>query len=171
MKKLWRHLNIFVFFVCTASAQPATLKKNDPLTWPQADAAAFGCFLEQQFKVVDKRFNCKLKNYKNSGDPCGGKDYFEGPQFPTAKARRVHPLIESISLNWEAGGLQQVQITFRKNVSAGKIQKIFSLPPKADSERIRPNVIDFDVVECLEGRQCLKLQGHTHMGAGDVECG
>jgi hypothetical protein len=101
-------------WVEAADARPSLPTKTDLLSWPRRRADVFGCFLEQVFGHRDRRFNCSRKGYVNEGDPCKKtKAYYEGPVFPKSKAKEVHPLLNTIDLEWEHGELRAVTLVLQ----------------------------------------------------------
>jgi len=96
--------NTVLALLLSSTAEASDLKKNDILSWPRANAAEFGCFLDREFEHKDPHFNCELKNYKHKGDPCKNtKAYYEGPEFPATNVKDVDPSIANIFLEWEHG--------------------------------------------------------------------
>jgi hypothetical protein len=153
----------------TASDSP-NLSKHDFLSWPVARSDKFGCFLEKTFKHKDKKFNCGLKGYINRGDPCKNTDaYYEGPKFPEDQVRNVHPLIQEITLDWEHGVLQGLSFTLNKKLSTQDVRKQLNLPLAENFPR--ENVMSVSIQQCSDKLTCVVIQGFSHMGAGDADCG
>lgn len=141
------------------AAPPQKLSKTDFTSWPRANAKEFGCFLEKSFGQKDEKFNCELKSYKNSGDPCKNtKEYYEGPTFPREKVGKVNRRIEDIQLSWEHGELQSVSVVMKKKYPAKELKNIFKLPEAAS------------IQDCSLKATCIVLTGFDHMGAGDANC-
>ena len=144
-----------------AAPQPGTarLTKHDFKAWPKSDVAAFGCFLEREFRSRDEKFNCSLKGYENRGDPCRNtKAYYEGPRFPQHKAKDVHPLFQSIELGWEHGQLQNLIVTLSRKMAEKDVRQTLGLP---ENVSVQP---------CSATRTCIVLIGFDHMGAGESQC-
>lgn len=139
---------------------PKKLVKTDFTSWDGTDAAKFGCFIEKEFGVKDKKFNCALKKYENMGDACKTPDvYAEGPVFPTEKVKLVDSRFESIELGWEHCDLQNITVTLNKKYTEKEVRKIFHLTEKAD------------IQDCSLKNTCIVYTAFDHMGAGDVDCG
>ncbi|KFL54427.1 hypothetical protein JM78_04840 [Burkholderia pyrrocinia] len=182
-----------------AGASPAsdtglTRPTVDVRAWPRMTSPKFGCYVETTFAYRDKRFNCALKKYRNTGDACKNTTaYYEGPVFPDRLAARVHPLATKIELDWEHGDLQMVTVTLKGTWNEADVRKAFGLPraegrklteaelrkqpdnltgtsiqypssPTDDSIGRRPS-------DPAHGTTAVMLYGFDHMGAGDVECG
>ncbi|WP_175910090.1 hypothetical protein [Burkholderia metallica] len=166
----------------------------DVRAWPRMASPAFGCTLEKTFGYRDKRFNCALKHYKNTGDACRNTTtYYEGPAFPDRLAARVHPLATKVDLDWEQGRLQMVTVTLKGTWNEADVRKAFGLPRAegrklTDAERrMEPdNLMDTSVQypsgqtddsvarrpsNPARGTTAVMLYGFDHMGAGDVDCG
>jgi hypothetical protein len=146
-------------FIGTFASETNVLKRQEFTGWPRSRVDDFGCFLEKTFGYVDKKFNCRLKNYINKGDPCKNTTaYYEGPTFPENKAKEVHPLAKSIELSWEHGELQNLIITLNKKMTDAEVRKTFTLSEAAS------------IQQCGLKNTCILLVGFDHMGAGDVDC-
>ena len=166
MNKAWLLFLMFpMVFVCLNAAFCASeptlkkIKKSDFKAWLRMKADDFGCLLERDFSFKDKKFNCALKGYKNSGDPCKNTQaYYEGPTFPQNKVKQVSPLIESIDLTWEHGELQGMSVTLIKKIPENEVRNLFKLPKLAS------------VQNCSLKSTCIVLTGFEHMGEADVEC-
>ncbi|VWB27678.1 hypothetical protein BLA23254_01173 [Burkholderia lata] len=166
----------------------------DVRAWPRKSSPAFGCMLERTFGYRDKRFNCSLKTYRNTGDACKNtKAYYEGPAFPDRLAASVHPLATKVDLDWEQGRLQMVTVTLKGTWNEADVRKAFGLPRAEGSKltetelRSEPgNLMDTSVQypsdpinESLakrpsnpaRGTTAVMLYGFDHMGGGDVDCG
>ncbi|HDR9764687.1 TPA: hypothetical protein QDC27_000168 [Burkholderia cepacia ATCC 25416] len=166
----------------------------DVRAWPRMTSPKFGCYVETTFGYRDKRFNCALKKYRNTGDACGNtKAYYEGPVFPDRLAASVHPLATKVELDWEHGDLQMVTVTLKGTWNEADVRKAFGLPRAearqlTDAElRLAPgNLMDTSVQypsspldESLakrpsnpaRGTTAVMLYGFDHMGAGDADCG
>ncbi|ALX15930.1 hypothetical protein P350_31440 [Burkholderia cepacia JBK9] len=183
-----------------AAANPATTGATLPKpavdirAWPRMTSPRFGCYVETALGYRDKRFNCALKKYRNTGDACKNtKAYYEGPAFPDRLAASVHPLATKVDLNWEHGELQMVTVTLKGTWNATEVRKAFGLPRAEGSKlteaelRSQPgNVMDTSVQypsDALDeslakrpsnparGTTAVMLYGFDHMGAGDVDCG
>jgi len=138
------------------------------LSWPRMSIPDFGCFLEKTFGFKDPKFNCSLKNYKPSGDPCSNTDgYYEGFEFPNELVSKIHPLLDNIGLAWEHGDLQSVSFSFKKKISSDALKKAFRIP----NEKSYPeNIMSIGIQNCSRDGVCLLIQGFDHMGAGEVDC-
>ncbi|HDR9506040.1 hypothetical protein C5615_05245 [Burkholderia cepacia] len=182
-----------------ATANPSTgaaLPKPtvDIRTWPRMSSPAFGCTLEKTFDYHDKRFNCALKKYRNTGDACTNTTaYYEGPAFPDRLAARVHPLATKVELDWEHGDLQMVTVTLKGTWNEADVRKAFGLPrtegrklTEAELRKQPDNLMDTSIQypssptddslgrrpsDPAHGTTAVMLYGFDHMGAGDVECG
>ncbi|WP_175748414.1 hypothetical protein [Burkholderia pyrrocinia] len=182
-----------------ATANPSTgaaLPKPtvDIRAWPRMSSPAFGCTLEKTFAYRDKRFNCALKKYRNTGDACKNTTaYYEGPAFPDRLAARVHPLATKVELDWEHGDLQMVTVTLKGTWNETDVRKAFGLPraegrklTEAELRKQPDNLMDTSIQypssptddslgrrpsDPAHGTTAVMLYGFDHMGAGDVECG
>jgi len=166
----------------------------DVRAWPRMTSPKFGCYVETTFGYRDKRFNCALKKYRNTGDACKStKAYYEGPTFPDRLAASVHPLATKVDLDWEQGRLQMVTVTLKGTWNEADVRKAFGLPRAEGSKlteaelRSEPgNLMDTSVqypssplAESLakrpsnpaRGTTAVMLYGFDHMGGGDVDCG
>ncbi|MDR2710032.1 MAG: hypothetical protein LBB65_01630 [Burkholderiales bacterium] len=164
-------LLLSVFFSTAFAAESRAIPKSnhDVLSWLRMPADKFGCFLEKEFGYKDKKFNCALKNYANTGGPCKNtSSYYEGPKFPERLAQRVHPLLKSIELEWEHGELRSVNFVFNRKVDERDIRSAFGLPA---GKPFSPNIMTIDIQDCSKQSNCLTLQGFDHMGAGEAGCG
>jgi hypothetical protein len=138
----------------------------DVRAWPRMSVGAFGCYLQKDLGYRDARFNCGLKNYRNTGDPCKNtRAYYEGPKFPVSLVSRVHPLATDVELAWEHGELQSVSITLKGTWNEAEVRRAFKLP-RAPSE----NLMDVSVQYPMHGSTAVILIGFEHIGAGDVDC-
>ncbi|QRR06969.1 hypothetical protein FPJ27_11375 [Burkholderia sp. MS455] len=174
----------------TRLARPAV----DIRAWPRMPSPEFGCTLEKTFDYRDKRFNCALKKYRNTGDACKNtKSYYEGPAFPGRLAARVHPLATKVDLDWEHGDLQMVTVTLKGTWNEADVRKAFGLPraegrklTEAELRKQPANLMDTSIQypsspaddglgrrpsDPAHGTTAVMLYGFDHMGAGDVECG
>ncbi|WP_321938843.1 hypothetical protein [Burkholderia cepacia] len=166
----------------------------DVRAWPRMTSPKFGCYVESTFGYRDKRFNCALKKYRNTGDACGNtKAYYEGPVFPDWLAASVHPLATKVELDWEHGDLQMVTVTLKGTWNEADVRKAFGLP-RAEARKLTDaelrsapgNLMDTSVQypsspldESLakhpsnpaRGTTAVMLYGFDHMGAGDADCG
>ncbi|MDN7911052.1 hypothetical protein [Burkholderia cepacia] len=166
----------------------------DVRAWPRMTSPKFGCYVESTFGYRDKRFNCALKKYRNTGDACGNtKAYYEGPMFPDRLAAGVHPLATKVELDWEHGDLQMVTVTLKGTWNEADVRKAFGLP-RAEARKLTDaelrsapgNLMDTSVQypsspldESLakrpsnpaRGTTAVMLYGFDHMGAGDADCG
>ncbi|AKM04006.1 hypothetical protein [Burkholderia pyrrocinia] len=182
-----------------AGASPAsdaglTRPAIDIRAWPRMSSPAFGCTLEKTFDYRDKRFNCTLKKYRNTGDACKNtKAYYEGPAFPDRLAARVHPLATKVELDWEHGDLQMVTVTLKGTWNEADVRKAFGLPhaagrklTEAELRKQPDNLMDTSIQypssptddslgrrpsDPAHGTTAVMLYGFDHMGAGDVGCG
>ena len=182
-----------------AAANPSTgaaLPKPtvDIRAWPRMPSPAFGCTLEKTFDYRDKRFNCMLKKYRNTGDACRNTTaYYEGPAFPDRLAARVHPLATKVDLDWEHGDLQMVTVMLKGTWNEADVRKAFGLPraegrklTEAELRKQPANLMDTSIQypsspvddglgrrpsDPAHGTTAVMLYGFDHMGAGDVECG
>jgi hypothetical protein len=139
----------------------------DLLSWPRASPADIGCRMEKLLGHRDARFNCDLKNYESSGDPCKNTTaYYEGPKFPRELAVRVHSLATGVNLAFEHGALQSITVWLHGDFSEQQVLQALGLRAAADrgdnimSIRIRPTATG----------TTLGIDGFDHMGAGDVDC-
>ncbi|MCU9955672.1 hypothetical protein OEJ37_20135 [Burkholderia sp. BKH01] len=182
-----------------ATANPstdATLTKPtvDVRAWPRMTSPKFGCYVETTFDYRDKRFNCALKKYRNTGDACKNTTaYYEGPAFPDRLAARVHPLAMKVELDWEHGDLQMVTVTLKGTWNEADVRKAFGLPraegrklTEAELRKQPDNLMGTSIQypssptddsigrrpsDPAHGTTAVMLYGFDHMGAGDVECG
>ncbi|AWV01509.1 hypothetical protein DM992_18310 [Burkholderia sp. JP2-270] len=191
---------LFVAAVPTlASASPSSdaglaRPTVDVRAWPRMTSPKFGCYVETTFGYRDKRFNCALKKYRNTGDACKNTTaYYEGPAFPGRLAARVHPLAMKVDLDWEHGALQMVTITLKGTWNEADVRKAFGLPraeglklTEAELRKQPDNLTDTSIQypssptddslgrrpsDPAHGATAVMLYGFDHMGAGDVECG
>ncbi|KFG98253.1 hypothetical protein GQ56_0104125 [Burkholderia paludis] len=182
-----------------AAANPATaatLQKPtvDIRAWPRMTSPEFGCYFETSFGYRDKRFNCSLKKYRNTGDACRNtKAYYEGPAFPDRLAAGVHPLATKVELDWEHGALQMVTVTLKGTWNEAEVRRAFGLP-RAEGTRLTEaelrsqpdnlmntsiqypsDALDERVAkrpsDPARGTTAVMLYGFDHMGAGDAGCG
>lgn len=177
-----------------SSGTPVPKPTVDVRAWPRMTSPTFGCYVETTFGYRDKRFNCALKKYRNTGDACRNtKAYYEGPAFPDRLAASVHPLATKVELDWEQGRLQMVTVTLKGTWNEADVRKAFGLPRAEGSKlteaelRSEPgNLMDTSVQypssaldESLakrasnpaRGTTAVMLYGFDHMGGGDVDCG
>ncbi|HGL6715524.1 hypothetical protein NTJ56_27005 [Burkholderia contaminans] len=177
-----------------SSGTPVPKPTVDVRAWPRMTSPTFGCYVETTFGYRDKRFNCALKKYRNTGDACKNtKAYYEGPAFPDRLAASVHPLATKVELDWEQGRLQMVTVTLKGTWNEADVRKAFGLPRAEGSKlteaelRSGPgNLMDTSVQypssaldESLakrasnpaRGTTAVMLYGFDHMGGGDVDCG
>ena len=149
----------------TAFLRPPPVSK-DPLTWPRARADTFGCFMERELGVRDKRFTCTLKSYQSFGDPCANAErYYEGPKFPKRAVAQIGKDIADIALAWEHGELQSLTITYAREMSDKEIDDALKLDRPAP-----PNIQRFDIQKCGKNATCVLFDGFEHMGGGDLGC-
>ncbi|CAG9256933.1 hypothetical protein WK39_15555 [Burkholderia cepacia] len=177
-----------------SSGTPLPKPSVDVRAWPRMTSPKFGCYVETTFGYRDKRFNCALKKYRNTGDACGNtKAYYEGPVFPDRLAASVHPLATKVELDWEHGDLQMVTVTLKGTWNEADVRKAFGLP-RAEARQLTDaelrsapgNLMDTSVQypssaldESLakrpsnpaRGTTAVMLYGFDHMGAGDADCG
>ncbi|EMN5128184.1 MULTISPECIES: hypothetical protein [Burkholderia] len=176
-----------------SSGTPVPKPTVDVRAWPRMTSPTFGCYVETTFGYRDKRFNCALKKYRNTGDACKNtKAYYEGPAFPDRLAASVHPLATKVELDWEQGRLQMVTVTLKGTWNEADVRKAFGLPRAEGSKlteaelRAEPgNLMDTSVQypsspldESLakrssnpaRGTTAVMLYGFDHMGGGDVDC-
>jgi hypothetical protein len=139
------------------------------LTWPRMRADRFGCFLERELGVRDKRFNCSTRGYENQGDPCKETEaYYEGPAIPDSVLERLDPGLTTVELAWEHGELQHATLTFDGVLTQAEAFQRAGLPP--GGAPLPENIQHAKVEACSKATTCLTLTGFDHMGAGDVEC-
>ncbi|MFC1849380.1 hypothetical protein ACFL27_04140 [candidate division CSSED10-310 bacterium] len=98
------------------------------IEWLGKRPDTFGCYLEKEFGFSHSKFNCSLQRYQIETDPCNKKTFYEGPPFPSFKKSRIHPLVEQITLYWEAGKLRAIDIVCKKRLNKTYIRKLFNLP-------------------------------------------
>ncbi len=140
----------------------------DVLAWFRMSPPEYGCWLEKTFGHRDPRWNCDLKGWKWSGDPCVDVDgWLEGPAFPDALARRVHPKARAIRLEWEHGDLRAVTIQLEGAVSEAAARRALRLPPAGAPEGFSR----VDLQQCSKRGPCLTIERFEHMGAGETDCG
>jgi hypothetical protein len=161
-----------------ANDSTSILEKYPVLTWLRKNPAEIGCMIESELHYRDSVFNCDYKNYKNKGDPCNHeKEYYEGVHMPDSVAEKIHPLIMQCLMDFEAGSLQQLSITFKDSLPINRIKELFQLPVQKDS--LPENVISIDFGEDISSKdkpvssgytRWLVIIGFEHMGAGDVDC-
>ena len=77
----------------------------DIRAWPRMTSPTFGCYVETAFGYRDKRFNCALKQYRNTGDACKNtKAYYEAWRSPTgSRPACIRSRRKSISTGSKAG--------------------------------------------------------------------
>lgn len=139
------------------------------LSWPRMRADRFGCFLERELNVRDKRFNCSTKGYENKGDPCKETEaYSEGPAVPDSVLGKLDPDLTTLELSWEHGELQAATLTFDGVLTKAEAYQRVGLPPAG--QPLPENVQAAKVEACSKATTCLTLTGFDHMGAGDVDC-
>jgi hypothetical protein len=177
-----------------SSGTPLPKPTVDVRAWPRMTSPKFGCYVETTFGYRDKRFNCALKKYRNTGDACKNTTaYYEGPAFPDRLAASVHPLATKVELDWEQGRLQMVTVTLKGTWNEADVRKAFGLPRAEGSKlteaelRTEPgNLMDTSVQypsapldqslakrpsTPARGTTAVMLYGFDHMGGGDVDCG
>ncbi|MBN3771673.1 hypothetical protein [Burkholderia sp. Se-20378] len=177
-----------------SSGTPLPKPTVDVRAWPRMTSPTFGCYVETTFGYRDKRFNCALKKYRNTGDACKNTTaYYEGPAFPDRLAASVHPLATKVELDWEQGRLQMVTVTLKGTWNEADVRKAFGLPRAEGSKlteaelRTEPgNLMDTSVQypsapldqslakrpsNPARGTTAVMLYGFDHMGGGDVDCG
>lgn len=177
-----------------SSGTPLPKPTVDVRAWPRMTSPKFGCYVETSFGYRDKRFNCALKKYRNTGDACKNTQaYYEGPAFPDRLAASVHPLATKVDLDWEHGRLQLVTVTLKGTWNEADVRKAFGLPRTEGSTlteaelRSEPsNLMDTSVQypsapldkslakrpsNPARGMTAVMLYGFDHMGGGDVDCG
>ncbi|VWB33108.1 hypothetical protein BLA14095_01307 [Burkholderia lata] len=177
-----------------SSGTPLPKPNVDVRAWPRTTSPTFGCYVETTFGYRDKRFNCALKKYRNTGDACKNtKAYYEGPVFPDRLAASVHPLATKVELDWEHGDLQMVTITLKGTWNEADVRRAFGLPraegrklTEAELRSVPDNLMDTSVQypsdpldeslakrpsNAARGTTAVMLYGFDHMGAGDVDCG
>ena len=138
----------------------------DLLSWPRASPADIGCRMEKLLGHRDARFNCDLKNYESSGDPCKNTmAYYEGPTFPDKLAARVHPLATGVDLAFEHGALQSIVVWLHGDFSEQQVLQALGLHAGADRG---DNIMSISIQHA--NGTSLGIQGFDHMGAGDVDC-
>jgi hypothetical protein len=139
------------------------------LTWPRMRADRFGCFMERELNVRDKRFNCSTKGYENQGDPCKNVEaWSEGPAVPDAVLDKLDPDLGTLELSWEHGNLQAATLTFNGVLTPAEAYQRVGLPP--GGKPLPENVQSARVEACSKASTCLTLTGFDHQGAGDVDC-
>lgn len=139
------------------------------LDWPRMRADRFGCFMERELGVRDKRFNCSTKGYENKGDPCKNTEaYYEGPALPDSVLDKLDPGLTTVELAWEHGELQAATLTFDGVLTQAEAFERAGLPPTG--QPLPQNVQSAKVEACSKATTCLTLTGFDHQGAGDVEC-
>lgn len=142
------------------------------LNWPRMKVDEFGCYLEKHFGFKDEKFNCSLRGYVNTGDPCHETEaYYEGPSFPPSKAKEINSVVEAVDLSWEHGELQSVSLQFVSKIPEEELKRIFALPPEFNYPPLYKNIMDISIQDCSKTGNCLIVQGFDHLGAGDAECG
>jgi len=156
-----------------ARAEPPDIKPRRPLadafTWPRMRADRFGCFLERELGVRDRRFNCSTKGYVNQGDPCKETEaYYEGPAIPDALVERLDPGLTTVALSWEHGELQAATFTFDGVLTQAEAFQRVGIP--ATGQPLPQNVQSAKVEACSKATTCVTLQGFDHVGAGDADC-
>jgi hypothetical protein len=146
---------------------------SDIATWPRMQVDSFGCLIEKQFGYKDSVFNCDLKNYTNIGDPCQNTDaYYEGFQLPDSVIKKIYPDIDELTLSWEHGNLQYINISFLGLLDTNKLKSDLNLPsPQIDLFGPRNNIMRIDAHYHGTNSTSLYIQGFEHMGAGEVDCG
>ncbi|VWM01519.1 hypothetical protein [Burkholderia lata] len=177
-----------------SSGTPLPKPTVDVRAWPRMTSPKFGCYVETTFGYRDKRFNCALKKYRNTGDACKNTTaYYEGPALPDRLAASVHPLATKVELDWEQGRLQMVTVTLKGTWNEADVRKAFGLPHAEGSKlteaelRTEPgNLMDTSVQypsapldqslakrpsNPARGTTAVMLYGFDHMGGGDVDCG
>jgi hypothetical protein len=138
----------------------------DLLSWARASPADIGCRMEKLFGHRDARFNCDLKNYVSTGDPCKNTTaYYEGPAFPKELAARVHPLATDVDLAFEHGALQSITVWLRGDFSEQQVLQALGLRTVADRS---DNIMSIGIQRA--NGTSLAIQGFDHMGAGDADC-
>ncbi len=148
-------------------AAPPTTGGVDLSTWPRMSAVDFGCMMEKRFGHKDKRYHCGSAPPPDA-NPCtdpGG--WGAGPAFPADKASAVGADVDSVSLDWEHGDLQAVNVTLNKGVPLARARGALGLPDDAHKPS---NVQSVSVQQCSRDQVCVILEGFEHMGAGDLDC-
>lgn len=162
------YICVFLLITVPSSAAP---ELEDILSWPRMDLMKFGCMLEKRFNYKDPKFNCSLKSYENTGDPCHNTAaYYQGIKFPERLVTKIHPKLLSLDLEWEHGDLRSVNISFKKKENPSEIKSMFGLPNNNSSLDSKPNIMSYSIQNCHKDYNCLILEGFDHVGAGDVDC-
>lgn len=128
---------------------------------------ALGCWLEKRWGHRDEKWNCDLKGWNRSGDPCDDTEpYYGGPATPDSVAKRMGPRLWEIDLEWEHGDLRSVSLAFDGPVTEAEARRTFGLPP----EGVPPGLMFISLQDCSRRGTCLIVEKFEHQGAGDVDC-
>ncbi len=179
MKNILSFLALAVLFSCQNSStestadsefdqdqKPGFLSKYPLATWMRKSPVEIGCMLENELAFRDSIFNCAYEDYINNGDPCKNTDtYYEGPQFPDSLVSKIHSSITNISLSFEHGNLQELDISLKDSMLITDLKTIFNLP-----DSLPENVMSINYGENPKYTKSLALIGFEHMGEGDVDC-
>ena len=156
----------------TIAAHAADLPpaKVNIVDWPRMSVADFGCLMEKTLGRRDFRFNCSLRNYTNTSDPCvnvGGYD--EGPAFPKELATAVHPLARLVSPGYERGMVMAVHVHLNGKFDRDEVLKAFSIPTSPSP--LPENILQVSIQDhCDPDVTCVLITGFEHQGAADVDC-
>ena len=147
-----------------AATEPAPV---DVLAWFKLSPPEIGCWLERTWGHRDPKWNCDLKGWKGSGDPCDDwKPYYEGPEISDAVAKRMGARLENVHLEWEHGMLRSVTLHFDSPVTESEARRAFGLP----LEGVPAGLMAIDHQRCSKRGTCLRVEKFEHQGAGDVDC-
>ncbi len=151
----------------------------DVMSWMRKNISDFTCVLENQYGYKSEKYSCGQK-LTIDYDPTQ-PTWNEGPEFPLDKAKAVHPLVKSISVQFEHGDLYMLSVTLENKMIMQDVQRIFSLPNPFDGygNEKYPNVMSltFDDHGADDKPQfslnpvfvsSFTLTGFEHTGAGDI---
>jgi len=145
-------------------------------TWLRESPAQMGCFFERTIGYRDSRFNCKLGEYQNNGDPCvNTEEYYEGFNLPESVVKELCPVISLMTMDFEHGELRSIYIEFTRALSKDEIatyfnipQFDFGLPLNLMSISLDDGVDFFDAGDKIS--KSMTLVAFEHIGAGEVDC-
>jgi len=107
----------------TAVSSAATI---DVAAWLGMDPYQLGCSLERALGRIDAPFGCGAPRRPPPSDPCDPA-WSDGPEIPPDLARRIHPLLRAVELDWEHGALQRILFGFDPGVADSDLPRLLGL--------------------------------------------
>ena len=134
--------------------------------WPNMAIEKFGCYIEREFGVKPKKFNCDIKGYTPQKDVCADeKAYYEGLEFPEERVKVVSNSLKDIQIIFEHGNIQQVSFEFPLDV-----KKPDAINALKISRPLPKNIIKATYEKCSNTSNCLKLVGFEHLSREQANC-